>query len=97
MDIEKKYNEQNIALQFSMNRKLTLLMNKNVTDLAKIIAKESNKRTGTNNKLKKSFTQKKRELRNSLYDFIIENVETGKNSSDKKNDEFLKIQENKFR
>ena len=97
MDIEKKYNEQNIALQFSMNRKLTLLMNKNITDLAKVIAKESNKRAGTNNKLKKSFTQKKRELRNSLYDFIIENVETGKNSSDKKNDEFLKIQENKFR
>ena len=96
MDIEKKYNEQNIALQFSMNRKLTLLMNKNVTDLAKIIAKESNKRTGTNNKLKKSFTQKKRELRNSLYDFIIKNVESGKSLSDKKNDEFLKIQENKF-
>jgi hypothetical protein len=88
--IEETYQEKNIRLQNSFNRRITLLMNANVRKLAVEISKTSNKNTNNNKQLSKTFTKLKREMRNDLTELIKSGVFDAEDIADNKNNKFLK-------
>ena len=94
MKSELKYQKKQSDLQNSQYRILTLIFNENMRKLAKVISQTKIQNTNSNPKLKKSFTELKRELRKSVEKQIDNSIYKGRDFADKKDIEFKKEVEN---
>ena len=92
-EIEKKYQNKQLRLQNSQQRKITLLMNKNMTETAFIISKHTETRPSNNKVLKKQLTKQKRKLRNLLTDLIVKETEKARILNDRKTKEIEQFTE----
>jgi len=92
-EIEKKYQNKQLRLQNSQQRKITLLMNKNMTETAFIISKHTETRPSNNKVLKKQLTEQKRKLRNLLTDLIVKETEKARILNDRKTKEIEQFTE----
>ena len=96
-EIEKKYQNKQLRLQNSQQRKITLLMNKNMTETAFIISKHTETRPSNNKVLKKQLTEQKRKLRNLLTDLIVKETEKARILNDRKTKEIEQFTEENAR
>ena len=95
-EIERKYQDEQLILQNSQQRKITLLMNANMKETSLIISNHSETKPNNNKVLKKQLTEQKRRLRKSLIELIVGNTEKARLLNDQKTEEIEEYTRSKY-